>query len=54
MTMMTQMVPKGNAAVLLYAIATVFKKENTMNMGPQKRKPVSSTLRTQFCPPISL
>jgi chemotaxis receptor (MCP) glutamine deamidase CheD len=32
--------------VLLYAIATVFRNENTMNIGPQNRKPVSSTLRT--------
>jgi len=46
MKMMTQMVPNGSAAVLLYAIATVFRNENTMNIGPQNRKPVSSTLRT--------
>ena len=46
MMMMTQMVPNGSAAVLWYAIATVFRNENTMNIGPQNRKPVSSTLRT--------
>ena len=46
MMMMTQMVPNGSAAVLRYAIATVFRNENTMNIGPQNRKPVSSTLRT--------
>ena len=52
MIKMTQMVPKGSAAVLLYAMATVFRNENTMNIGPQNKKPVSNTLRTQFSPPI--
>ena len=45
-TKMTQMVPKGSAAVEWYAMATVLRKEKVMSMGPQNKATVSSTLRT--------
>lgn len=51
MTKMTQMVPKGSAAVEWYAMATVLRKEKQMSMGPQNRATVSSTLRT--CTPAT-
>ena len=51
---MSTMVPKGNAAVLLYAMATVFKNENNTPSGPQNKTHVNSTFRTQFSPPICL
>jgi len=42
----TTMVPNGSAAVALYAMATVFKKQNVRNRGPQKRHPVKSRFLT--------
>ena len=52
MTTMIQMVPNGNAAVLRYAMATVFKNENIKNIGPQNMHPVKETFLTHFSPPI--
>jgi len=46
MRTITMMVPKGRAAVALYAIATVFRKQKVRNSGPQKRPPVSSKFLT--------
>ena len=46
------MVPNGNAAVLRYAMATVFKNENIKNIGPQNMHPVKETFLTHFSPPI--
>lgn len=54
MTRMMQMVPKGSAAVERYTMATVFRKEKQASMGPQNSAVVSSTLRTQLVPPITL
>lgn len=45
-TKMTQMVPKGSAAVVSYAMATVLRKEKVTSIGPQNRATVSSTFRT--------
>ena len=53
-TKMMQIVPKGSAAVERYTIATVFRNANTTSSGPQKSAVVSSTLRTQFVPPMTL
>lgn len=38
---MTMIVPKGKAAVALYAIATVFRKQNVRKRGPQNKQPVN-------------
>uniref|UniRef100_A0A3Q7G1A1 Uncharacterized protein n=1 Tax=Solanum lycopersicum TaxID=4081 RepID=A0A3Q7G1A1_SOLLC len=39
MRKMTTMVPKGSAAVALYAIATLLRKQNVRNRGPQNKAP---------------
>lgn len=44
--MITRIVPKGNAAVALYAMATVLRKEKVKNNGPQNRKPVNNKFLT--------
>jgi len=41
MRKMTTMVPKGSAAVALYAIATLLRKQNVRNRGPQNKAPVN-------------
>ena len=46
MRTMTTIVPNGSAAVALYTIATVLRKQNVRNRGPQKRNPVKSTFLT--------
>jgi hypothetical protein len=40
------MVPKGNAAVALYVIATVLRKLNVRSRGPQNRPPVNNKFLT--------
>lgn len=52
-TKMTQMVPKGSAAVEWYAMATVLRKEKVMSIGPQNKATVSSTLRTCTIPALT-
>ena len=42
----TTIVPKGSAAVAVYAIATVFRKQKVRKRGPQKRHPVNSRFLT--------
>jgi hypothetical protein len=42
----TTIVPNGNAAVALYAIATVLRKQKVRNRGPQNRAPVSNKFLT--------
>lgn len=42
----TRMVPKGKAAVALYAMATVLRKQNVKNSGPQNKQPVSKRFLT--------
>lgn len=42
----TTMVPKGRAAVAVYAIATVFRKQKVRNRGPQNRHPVNKRFLT--------
>ena len=42
----TTIVPNGRAAVALYVIATVFRKQNIRNRGPQKRHPVNNRFLT--------
>jgi hypothetical protein len=42
----TTMVPKGNAAVALYVIATVLRKLNVRSRGPQNRPPVNNKFLT--------
>ena len=41
MRIITMIVPKGKAAVALYAIATVFRKQNVKKRGPQNKQPVN-------------
>jgi hypothetical protein len=41
MRIMTMIVPKGKAAVALYAIATVFRKQNVKKRGPQNKQLVN-------------
>lgn len=42
----TTIVPKGKAAVELYAMATVLRKQNVKNSGPQNKQPVSRRFLT--------
>lgn len=46
----TTIVPNGSAAVAVYAMATVLRKQNVRNKGPQNRDPVSKRFLTQFVP----
>lgn len=50
----TTIVPNGRAAVALYAIATVLRKQKVRNRGPQKRLPVNSRFLTCKIRPVIL
>ena len=53
MIRMMQMVPNGSAAVLRYAMATVLRKLNVTNIGPQREIP-SRTLGPERTPPLAV
>ena len=42
----TRMVPNGKAAVALYAMATVLRKQNVKKRGPQNKQPVNNRFLT--------
>ena len=42
----TRIVPNGKAAVALYTIATVFRKQKVKNRGPQNKQPVNNKFLT--------
>jgi len=46
MRRITIIVPNGSAAVEVYAMATVFRKQNVMKRGPQNIHPVNSRFLT--------
>jgi hypothetical protein len=46
MRKITIIVPNGRAAVELYATATVFRKLNVKNNGPENRLPVNTKIFT--------
>ena len=46
MRRITKIVPNGSAAVALYIMATVLRKQNVRNRGPQNRNPVISKFLT--------